>query len=134
MLTFHVTSIFSILFLSPSLSLFLSISLSHIVSLTLPLLNIYILKVFHSCVNFGTVRKAYVRRTDFVSLCKWESNIYMYIVIFFSVYYYYFYFSFFFSISYLIEIFIFKKNGLLNVLDILRSVTNHSNMYIYLEN
>lgn len=43
-------------------------------------------------------------------------------------------FRFFFSISYLIEIFILKKNGLLNVLDILRSVTNHSNMYIYLEN
>lgn len=76
MLTFHVTSIFFFL------------SFSHIVSL--PLLNIYILKVFHSCVNFGTVRKVYVRRTDFVSLCKWESNIiYMYIVIFFSVYYYY---------------------------------------------
>lgn len=132
MLTFHVTSIFSILILSPSLSFYLS--LSHIVSLTLPLLNIYILKVFHSCVNFGTVRKAYVRRTDFVSLCKWESNIYMYIVIFFQFIIIIFTFRFFFSISYLIEIFILKKNGLLNVLDILRSVTNHSNMYIYLEN
>lgn len=107
MLTFHVTSIFSILFLSPSLSFYLSLSLSHIVSLTLPLLNIYILKVFHSCVNFGTVRKAYVRRTDFVSLCKWESNIYMYIVIFFQ--FIIFTFRFFFSISYLIEIFIKKK-------------------------
>lgn len=107
MLTFHVTSIFSILILSPSLSFYLS--LSHIVSLTLPLLNIYILKVFHSCVNFGTVRKAYVRRTDFVSLCKWESNIYMYIVIFFQFIIIIFTFRFFFSISYLIEIFILKK-------------------------
>lgn len=131
MLTFHVTSIFSILILSPSLSFYLS--LSHIVSLTLPLLNIYILKVFHSCVNFGTVRKAYVRRTDFVSLCKWESNIYMYIVIFFQFIIIIFTFRFFFNIIFNRNIY-FKKNGLLNVLDILRSVTNHSNMYIYLEN
>lgn len=132
MLTFHVTSIFSILILSPSLSFYLS--LSHIVSLTLPLLNIYILKVFHSCVNFGTVRKAYVRRTDFVSLCKWESNIYMYIVIFFfSLLLLFLLFVFFFNIIFNRNIY-FKKNGLLNVLDILRSVTNHSNMYIYLEN
>lgn len=94
-------------FLLLSLSIYLS--LSHIVSLTLPLLNIYILKVFHSCVNFGTVRKAYVRRTDFVSLCKWESNIYMYIVIFFQFIIIIFTFRFFFSISYLIEIFIKKK-------------------------
>lgn len=133
MLTFHVTSIFSILFLSP-LSFYLSLSLSHIVSLTLPLLNIYILKVFHSCVNFGTVRKAYVRRTDFVSLCKWESNIYMYIVIFFfSLLLLLLLFVFFFNIIFNRNIYL-KKNGLLNVLDILRSVTNHSNMYIYLEN
>lgn len=131
MLTFHVTSIFSILLLSPSLSFYLS--LSHIVSLTLPLLNIYILKVFHSCVNFGTVRKAYVRRTDFVSLCKWESNIYMYIVIFFQFIIIIFTFRFFFNIIFNRNIYL-KKNGLLNVLDILRSVTNHSNMYIYLEN
>lgn len=131
MLTFHVTSIFSILILSPSLSFYLS--LSHIVSLTLPLLNIYILKVFHSCVNFGTVRKAYVRRTDFVSLCKWESNIYMYIVIFFQFIIIIFTFRFFFNIIFNRNIYL-KKNGLLNVLDILRSVTNHSNMYIYLEN
>lgn len=131
MLTFHVTSIFSILILSPSLSFYLS--LSHIVSLTLPLLNIYILKVFHSCVNFGTVRKAYVRRTDFVSLCKWESNIYMYIVIFFSLLLLFLLFVFFFNIIFNRNIYL-KKNGLLNVLDILRSVTNHSNMYIYLEN
>lgn len=133
MLTFHVTSIFSILFLSPSLSFYLSLSLSHIVSLTLPLLNIYILKVFHSYVNFGTVRKAYVRRTDFVSLCKWESNIYMYIVIFFQFIIIIFTFRFFFNIIFNRNIYL-KKNGLLNVLDILRSVTNHSNMYIYLEN
>lgn len=131
MLTFHVTSIFSILILSPSLSFYLS--LSHIISLTLPLLNIYILKVFHSCVNFGTVRKAYVRRTDFVSLCKWESNIYMYIVIFFQFIIIIFTFRFFFNIIFNRNIYL-KKNGLLNVLDILRSVTNHSNMYIYLEN
>lgn len=65
------------------LLVFFSFFLS-LILLALPLLNIYILKVFHSCVNFGTVRKVYVRRTDFVSLCKWESNnIYMYIVIFF---------------------------------------------------
>lgn len=110
MLTFHVTSIFSILFLSPSLSLFLSISLSHIVSLTLPLLNIYILKVFHSCVNFETVRKAYVRRTDFVSLYKWESNIYMYIVIFFQFIIIIFTFRFFFNI-------IFNRNIYLKKMD-----------------
>lgn len=118
-------------FLLLSLSIYLS--LSHIVSLTLPLLNIYILKVFHSCVNFGTVRKAYVRRTDFVSLCKWESNIYMYIVIFFSLLLLFLLFVFFFNIIFNRNIYL-KKNGLLNVLDILRSVTNHSNMYIYLEN
>lgn len=118
-------------FLLLSLSIYLS--LSHIVSLTLPLLNIYILKVFHSCVNFGTVRKAYVRRTDFVSLCKWESNIYMYIVIFFQFIIIIFTFRFFFNIIFNRNIYL-KKNGLLNVLDILRSVTNHSNMYIYLEN
>lgn len=109
MLTFHVTSIFSILFLSPSLSFYLSLSLSHIVSLTLPLLNIYILKVFHSCVNFGTVRKAYVRRTDFVSLCKWESNIYMYIVIFFSLLLLFLLFVFFFNIIFNRNIYLKKK-------------------------
>lgn len=109
MLTFHVTSIFSILFLSPSLSFYLSLSLSHIVSLTLPLLNIYILKVFHSCVNFGTVRKAYVRRTDFVSLCKWESNIYMYIVIFFQFIIIIFTFRFFFNIIFNRNIYLKKK-------------------------
>lgn len=108
MLTFHVTSIFSILILSPSLSFYLS--LSHIVSLTLPLLNIYILKVFHSCVNFETVRKAYVRRTDFVSLCKWESNIYMYIVIFFQFIIIIFTFRFFFNI-------IFNRNIYLKKMD-----------------
>lgn len=107
MLTFHVTSIFSILILSPSLSFYLS--LSHIVSLTLPLLNIYILKVFHSCVNFGTVRKAYVRRTDFVSLCKWESNIYMYIVIFFQFIIIIFTFRFFFNIIFNRNIYLKKK-------------------------
>lgn len=107
MLTFHVTSIFSILILSPSLSFYLS--LSHIVSLTLPLLNIYILKVFHSCVNFGTVRKAYVRRTYFVSLCKWESNIYMYIVIFFQFIIIIFTFRFFFNIIFNRNIYLKKK-------------------------
>lgn len=72
MLTFHVTSIFFFL------------SFSHIVSLTI--VKYLYIEVFHSCVNFGTVRKVYVRKTDFVSLCKWESNIiYMYIVIFFSL-------------------------------------------------
>lgn len=72
MLTFHVTSIFFFL------------SFSHIVSLTI--VKYLYIEVFHSCVNFGTVRKVYVRRTYFVSLCKWESNIiYMYIVIFFSL-------------------------------------------------
>lgn len=42
-------------------------------------------------------------------------------------------FRFFFNIIFNRNIYL-KKNGLLNVLDILRSVTNHSNMYIYLEN
>lgn len=123
MLTFHVTSIFFFL------------SFSHIVSL--PLLNIYILKVFHSCVNFGTVRKVYVRRTDFVSLCKWESNIiYMYIVIFFQFIIIINFFLFRISQYHINRNIYLKKQhtGLLNVNDILRSVANRSDMYIYFEN
>lgn len=118
------------------LLVFFSFFLS-LILLALPLLNIYILKVFHSCVNFGTVRKVYVRRTDFVSLCKWESNIiYMYIVIFFSLLLLLIFFLFRISQYHINRnIYLKKKHtGLLNVNDILRSVTNRSDMYIYFEN
>lgn len=121
MLTFHVTSIF--------------FSLSHIVSLTI--VKYLYIEVFHSCVNFGTVRKVYVSRTDFVSLCKWESNIiYMYIVIFFSLLLLLIFFLFRISQYHINRnIYLKKKHtGLLNVNDILRSVANRSDMYIYFEN
>lgn len=118
------------------LLVFFSFFLS-LILLALPLLNIYILKVFHSCVNFGTVRKVYVRRTDFVSLCKWESNIiYMYIVIFFSLLLLLIFFLFRISQYHINRNIYLKKQhtGLLNVNDILRSVANRSDMYIYFEN